>query len=262
MARQRGKREKAATMKKRTSRKKTSNAPPLPRERFVTIGSGMTEKTFRVYGLDDLKDAPKVLEQPGNASSVGYDREVARARRTLEGAGFPTDPGTVYPSPDKRGTCILLHLIERSEKKEEAAPEWYAAKILQCWHEATKARAALEQGAGTLAPREMRWQLSQLQRYMGKLGETVATERIKFPWEKSALIGKGRREKQSGRGKISGEKKRTAAEKKWEPIREEGRKIAEERKKKGHSHSKNYLAGVLKKKLKLDDSIRTIRANI
>jgi hypothetical protein len=164
--------------------------------RIVTIGSGITEKKVKRYSMKALfKVNPEdwKAQFAGRQDNFPYGyaraaRSVTWARNVLEEAGLPPDPVQTYPSPKPRGgKCTLLQLVEQRGKKEDHAPEWFAAKILECWHEATKARSAIERGAETLVPRALRWHLSQLARNMGEFGETIERSEMKFRWEAAVL---------------------------------------------------------------------------
>lgn len=168
-------------MAKRTP-KKTSPGPPRWRTRRV--GSGITEKTVKQLPVEELL---KIRPEDWNARFVDASRKnetIAWACGILEKAKLPTDPSRIHPRPGG-GSCTLHDLVVLRGYKELVAPEWFAAKILTCWHEAESARSALRKTH--LPEKARRWYESQLHRYTWEFAEVSTTAKMKFRWEEKVL---------------------------------------------------------------------------
>jgi|GEM_PF-5344957 len=196
-------------MQKKRSPKKSSDGPP--RWKTHRVGSGITKKTDRWFPLPSPEWATSGASEeslakewkarlaaglsdhpPSKEEYLGYDGSIAWARSTLEKANLPTDPRRMYPRP-KGGSCRLLNLVEQLGLKELHAPEWFAAKILTCWHEALTARSDLRNPH--LSEKKREFHLSQFELHMGELAKMATTWKMKFRWEEKVLkhgnLGKG-----------------------------------------------------------------------
>jgi hypothetical protein len=125
-------------MEKMTKKKET-----IPGVEYYTEGKDFSEQTrYRVTNLstpEGYAEYQKLAFRPGeNEFEMSIFSVENIAKRTLEGAGLPSDPSCCYTIPEGEkvtswgGRCIgnLTALVEARGKLKRVDLEWFAAEIL------------------------------------------------------------------------------------------------------------------------------------
>lgn len=249
--------------------KRSPNDPPQPEPEITVepIGSGMTAGTRTTYRGTAVRGLLEFLRRPTRGFFGDLEDNLTVFLRE-EGLYDEKDP--------TKALKALAKALKALAKEERASMRWFAAAVLSELWRVREHLAHAEDAAGKLAKRSSRINKAAAEGLRKTIliashnaalaayraGTLSQEARGKFQYEETWDMGARARSVNKGKGEISGEKRRTAAEKKWGPIREEARRIADERKKKNLPHSKSDIASVLQKRLSLTDPIRTIRANI